>query len=156
MFVLHLARTDRPAWSSALMRDASAAAITRGPYLQIGTPTSMIVRWRTDVPAASHLVWGTNLAGLDQVTQFPLTRPRNMKSRLRVCPRPLRYYYSAGDRRDGSFSGASTNQYWITSPAPGEPHTTRFWVLGDPGLNTIDQAGVINAYRPPSGPIIPT
>jgi hypothetical protein len=32
---------------------AQTTQLIRGPYLQMGTPESMIVRWRTDVAAAS-------------------------------------------------------------------------------------------------------
>lgn len=33
--------------------------IVRGPYLQLGTPTSVIVRWRTDAATDSIVRWGT-------------------------------------------------------------------------------------------------
>ena len=34
--------------------------LVRRPYLQLGTPNSMIVRWRTDVPAGTTLRYGTD------------------------------------------------------------------------------------------------
>src|SRR4029450_7202590 len=34
------------------------AAITRGPYLQMGTPTSIVVRWRTDTATNSVVRYG--------------------------------------------------------------------------------------------------
>ena len=34
---------------------AAAATLTRGPYLQLLTPTSVTVVWKTDVPAACGL-----------------------------------------------------------------------------------------------------
>src|SRR5205814_2287840 len=33
-------------------------SLIRGPYLQIGTPTSAIVRWRTDCPAVGMVALG--------------------------------------------------------------------------------------------------
>lgn len=36
-----------------------AASVTRGPYLQMGTPTSVVVRWRTDVVTDSRVTYGT-------------------------------------------------------------------------------------------------
>ena len=33
-----------------------AASVTRGPYLQMGTSTSVAVRWRTDAATDSHSV----------------------------------------------------------------------------------------------------
>ena len=29
--------------------DRAASTLTRGPYLQLGTPTGIVVRWRTDL-----------------------------------------------------------------------------------------------------------
>lgn len=124
---------------------SSAAALTRGPYLQVGTPTSIVVRWRTDVSVESRLLWGTNLSGLDH-TNSRFTPTTEHELRVEGLSPSTRYYYSL-ETVDTVLSGANTNQYWISAPAPGEPHTTRFWVLGDPGLNTIAQAGVINAYQ---------
>ncbi len=33
--------------------------VTRGPYLQLGTPNSVVVRWRTNVPTDSRLRFGS-------------------------------------------------------------------------------------------------
>ena len=42
----------------ALAQSASAQFVTRGPYLQIGTPTSVIVRWRTSTATDSRVLYG--------------------------------------------------------------------------------------------------
>src|SRR5437867_5312001 len=36
----------------------SAATVTRGPYLQTGTPNSVVVRWRTDSATDSSVRYG--------------------------------------------------------------------------------------------------
>ena len=125
--------------------DVSAAVLTRGPYLQVGTPTSIIVRWRTDVPVESRLLWGTNLASLDSTNSQPVPTTEH-ELRVQDLSPSTRYYYAvvAGDTE---LSAPGTNQYWITSPAPGQSHHTRFWLLGDMGINTADQTGVLSAYR---------
>ena len=38
--------------------------LTRGPYLQIGTPSSVVVRWRTNAPSNSHVPYGPSPASL--------------------------------------------------------------------------------------------
>ena len=43
---------------------AGAATVTRGPYLQESTPTSVVVRWRTDVATDSDVDWGTSPSNL--------------------------------------------------------------------------------------------
>jgi len=35
------------------------AVLTRGPYLQVGTQTSIIIRRRTDIAENSRVTWGT-------------------------------------------------------------------------------------------------
>ena len=41
-----------------------AQTITRGPYLQVGTPSSIIVRWQTDVSTSGRVWYGTDPANL--------------------------------------------------------------------------------------------
>src|SRR4051794_25622211 len=36
----------------------TVASLKRGPYLQIGTPTCMTIRWRTDLPTDSRVQYG--------------------------------------------------------------------------------------------------
>jgi hypothetical protein len=43
------------------------SAITRGPYLQTGTPSSVRVRWRTDAATDSRVRYGTAVGALDQI-----------------------------------------------------------------------------------------
>ena len=38
----------------------AATTIVRGPYLQSATPTTMVVRWRTDTTEASVVSYGLN------------------------------------------------------------------------------------------------
>jgi acid phosphatase type 7 len=40
----------------------AATTIVRGPYLQMATPTSMVIRWRTDNTEASVVSYGTDRA----------------------------------------------------------------------------------------------
>ena len=40
--------------------------ITRGPYLQLATPSSIVVRWRTNVASSTRVLYGTTLLDLDQ------------------------------------------------------------------------------------------
>jgi hypothetical protein len=43
----------------------AATTILRGPYLQLATPTSMVVRWRTDTTEPSSVRYGL---GANQLT----------------------------------------------------------------------------------------
>ena len=43
---------------------AYALTVTRGPYLQMGTATTQVLRWRTDVATDSQVRLGTSPANL--------------------------------------------------------------------------------------------
>lgn len=45
-----------------LIGSDGSASVTRGPYLQMGTPNSTIVRWRTNVATNSRVSVGTTQA----------------------------------------------------------------------------------------------
>src|SRR5438874_1513980 len=44
-----------------------AAVVTRGPYVQMGTPTGMTIRWRTDRPDPGRVLYGTAAGALTGV-----------------------------------------------------------------------------------------
>ncbi|MCB0376726.1 MAG: hypothetical protein KDD04_12475, partial [Sinomicrobium sp.] len=46
--------------------EAPAQTITRGPYLQLGTDTSIIIRWRTDLATDSKVWFGASIGALNQ------------------------------------------------------------------------------------------
>ena len=57
-----------------LALDCIGQNIVRGPYLQLNTPTSIIIRWRTDSPTDSKLWYGdshTNLTSTLEIGHFP-------------------------------------------------------------------------------------
>src|SRR3954471_13345844 len=43
---------------------AADVGLLRGPYLQTATPSSIIIRWRTDVATESIILYGTNSENL--------------------------------------------------------------------------------------------
>ena len=46
------------AWSAVPAWVAQTPLVTRGPYLQRGSTTSIVVRWRTDRPTDSRVLYG--------------------------------------------------------------------------------------------------
>ncbi|HEX8169921.1 MAG TPA: fibronectin type III domain-containing protein [Thermoanaerobaculia bacterium] len=126
-------------------------ALTRGPYLQMGTPTSMIVRWRTDTPSDSRVRFGSILGSLTSVAD-DLTPTTDHTVVLTGLTPGTKYYYSIGTTaakiagNDGSYS-------FVTSPRPGTAtDTTRVWVLGDSGTGGPGAAAVRGAYYKYAGP----
>src|SRR6185503_7847470 len=105
-------------------------ALTRGPYLQVGTPTGGIVRWRTDIAADGVVFYGTDPTNLNNVALQSTLTNEHVVQLSSLIP-GTKYYYSIGS---SARTLAGGQDYWfVTSPEPGTPKPTRLWVLGDPG-----------------------
>ncbi len=137
---LKSARTNiRPAGGDA----AIGLSITRGPYLQQGTDTSIIVRWRTNVAADSRVQFGTSAAMLVGVASVATHTTDHQVSLEGLSP-DTQYYYSVGS---STMMLASGPRYtFFTAPPVGTAHPTRIWVLGDSGSANSSAASVRNGY----------
>ncbi|MFC1584606.1 metallophosphoesterase [Fibrobacterota bacterium] len=118
-----------------------AQEIIRGPYLQLGTPTSMTVRWRTDGPTDSRVVAGRNYHDLsDTVITSSMTTEHELILSGLI---PLtRYFYAVGSSSELLAGGDSAHFFW-TSPLPGSQKKIRLWAIGDAGF-----AGMGPLYAP--------
>src|SRR5438093_6718293 len=122
---------------------AATVAVTRGPYLQTGTPTSVTVRWRTDVQTDSCVRYGTSLSSLSgQTCSSTSTTEHTVK--LSSLSANTKYYYSIGTSA-GSIAGDST-YFFLTAPVTGTAKATRIWVLGDAGTSSSGARAVRDAY----------
>jgi Bacterial Ig domain/Calcineurin-like phosphoesterase/Immunoglobulin domain/Fibronectin type III domain len=117
--------------------------LARGPYLQVGTPTSGVVRWRTDLFSDALVHYGTDPANLtnDAVQTFSTNEHIVPISGLEP---DTQYYYSIGSSAQTLAIG--TNFWFRTSPVPGTPKPTRFWVLGDSGTANQNARAVRDAF----------
>lgn len=111
--------------------------MSRGPYLQVGTPTSVTVRWRTDEPTASVVFYGDDpsflyqLAGnLEPVTEHEVT--------LFGLSPATRYYYSVGTLFEPLAFGSDFS--FVTSPPSGARVPIRVWAIGDCGTTGLDRS----------------
>jgi hypothetical protein len=120
---------------------ATAAVLTRGPYLQSGTPTSVVVRWRTDVATDSQVRYGWRVESLDQVVTDG-TAMREHEVALTALRPDTTYFYSIGSTTQ--ILGQGGDFFFVTTPSDGKP--TRLWVLGDAGTQNFNQRAVRDAY----------
>jgi tetratricopeptide (TPR) repeat protein len=118
--------------------------VTRGPYLQIGTPTGVTIRWRTDIAAPSRVIYGTSLGSLTSKVEDATLTTEHEISMSGLAP-GQRYYYAIGTITS-VLEGNDAAHAFVTSPAPGTPKPTRLWIIGDPGTGTSDQAAVRDAF----------
>jgi hypothetical protein len=120
-----------------------AQTVTRGPYLQLVTPSSVVVRWRTSAPTDSVVRYGTTLA-LEQRAQIAESTGEHVVPLAGLEPETS-YYYAIGTSA-GNLAGGDASHAFATAPLPGTPKPTRIWVQGDAGKAGDEPQAVRNAY----------
>jgi len=126
-------------------QEAAALALTRGPYLQTGTSSGLLVRWRSDLASDSRVRVGTSPANLNLTFDQPASTTEHIVQVNGLNPQ-TKYYYSIGSTTQ-AISGADSNTYFTTAPIVGTQQPTRIWVIGDAGNGSAGQTAVYNAYR---------
>ncbi|QJW88465.1 T9SS type A sorting domain-containing protein [Spirosoma taeanense] len=121
---------------------AQTPRIVRGPYLQVITPTSVIIRWRTDQLTVGRLWYG---ASTKQLTNTLSEKQPALDHSLTLTglQAATRYAYAVG--YDNTQLGSGADYYVQTAPASGAASPFRMWVLGDFGYGNSDNQ--LNVYR---------
>lgn len=121
-----------------------AQQVVRGPYLQIGSSSSIIVRWRTDVATDSRVRYGTSQGSLiDAAEDTRQTKEHELT--LAGLSANTMYYYSIGTSST-SLAGGDAAHFFVTSPSSGSGKPTRIWILGDSGTANSSSRAVRDAY----------
>lgn len=116
------------------------AKLIRGPYLQVATSNSIIIRWRTDALTRSVVGYGTSAAALDKKAEDPqLTFEHKVK--LTGLQPHTKYYYSIGGGLGDTLQHGIDNSF-VTFPEPGAEGSYRIGVFGDCGNNSTNQRNV--------------
>ena len=123
---------------------AHAQSVNRGPYLQSGAPSSITVKWRTDVATDAVVRYGTNVSNLNLSAQSGST-DTNHEVVLNTLQDDTRYFYSIGNSA-GALAGGDSSYTFVTSPLAGTSKPTRIWVIGDSGTADANAAAVRDAY----------
>lgn len=121
-----------------------SANVVRGPYLQKVNPTSITVKWRTDVATDSKIFYGTSLSSLTSVavnTDFTTEHEVQLTGLLSN----QKYFYKIG-HSTGDLTVPGTDYYFKTSPNEGEHGKYRFWAIGDAGTGNDNQRAVRDAF----------
>ena len=123
---------------------STSVQLTRGPYLQLGTNTSIVVRWRTNAATNSQVDFGLSPSTLTSSVVDTTSTTNHEVTLVGLAP-ATKYYYSVGTTI-GPLAGGDTSHFFITSPPPGTAAPTRIWVLGDSGTSDANAQAVRNAY----------
>jgi len=120
------------------------STLVRGPYLNSGTPESMVIRWRTTEAEVGEIRFGTDAANLSQTfTEDAATTEHEL--RVTGLDPATVYHYTIGTDGNG-YHTADGSYYFKTSPVPGSTAPMRMWVIGDFGNGSQGQRAVRNAY----------
>ena len=117
--------------------------VVRGPYLQSGTSSSVVVRWRTSLPSKGWLRYGPNTAMLEtQIEEAQATTEHELK--IENLEASSRTYYVIGEA-DRELAGGP-EYFFDAAPVPGSRVPFRAWLLGDSGTANRDARAVRDAY----------
>ena len=125
---------------SALLADP---VLTRGPYLQMATPSGITVCWRTDVPGTGLVRCGTAENALTFSTTESAAATDHQVRLTGLAP--ARHYYYAVET-DGAALASGAAFHFYTPPADGAEVPVRFWVLGDSGTANSSAEYVRNSF----------
>ncbi len=118
--------------------------VTRDAYLQDATPTSTVVRWRTNAASDSVVRYGASPSTLTSQVSDP-TQTTEHEITLTGLTANTTYYYSIGTST-ATLAGGTADYNLITQPPAGQAQPMRIWVLGDPGTGTGQQQAVRDAF----------
>ena len=118
--------------------------VIRGPYLQLGTDTSMVIKWRTDIPTESKVWYDSNPTSLNSSVFRNGNRTDHEVIINNLTP-ATKFFYAIGDGSN-QLAGGDLDHYFMTFPVQGSSSTTRVWVLGDAGWKNDNQRAVRDGY----------
>lgn len=120
------------------------AQVLRGPYLNSGSETGMVLRWRTANSEVGLVKYGSSPTTLTQ-TATETSAKTNHEITLNGLQPNTTYFYAIGN--DTSvYTTADSSYYFRTSPVADSRQKQRVWVIGDFGNGTQAQIDVKDAY----------
>ena len=127
-----------PAWV------AEAQTLVRGPYLQSGTASSVIIKWRTDEATDSLVRYGLAPDSLT-LSVSDATSTTEHAVQLTGLSADVKYFYAVGTSAD-TLAGGDDDHFVVTAPVPGTAKPTRIWVIGDSGTADRSAEAVRDAF----------
>ena len=128
-----------------ILASLSAQSVVRGPYLQKGTPDSLVLRWRTDSATDSVVRYGMALGSLTGTIRRSGNRTEH-EILITGLSSDKRYFYSIGNSA-GPLAGDDASYFFQTAPLPGVDKSTRIWVTGDPGTGWSGARALRDKYK---------
>jgi len=115
----------------------NGVALLRGPYLQVATTHSIVIRWRTNAPAISKVQFGNTHANLNKVVSDNKMVSDHLVTIDGLQPN-TKYYYAIST--SGKKLQGDINNSFFTLPIAGKEGLYRIGIFGDPGSLTTMQS----------------
>ena len=137
------------AWSNSangttLTGPSPTITLLRGPYLQSGTSSSVIIKWRTDEATESVVHYGLDPNSLT-LSASNATSTTEHAVQLTGLSADVKYFYSVGTS-SVTLAGGDSDHFVVTAPVPGTAKPTRIWVIGDSGTANRNARAVRDAF----------
>ncbi len=124
---------------------ALAQTVTRGPYLQFPTSSSMKVKWRTDAAHTGRVYFGSSVGNvMDNFLDESSSGTDHTVNLTGLNPN-TEYYYAISDGTT-MLAGADENHRFTTSPTIGTVQPINVWAIGDFGKGNSKQMQVKDAF----------
>jgi len=121
-----------------------AESLIRGPYLQSAAPTSIVIKWRTDVAADSQVIYG--IPGGPVLIELLESTTTEHEIKLSGLQPDSTYVYTVGNTF-AELVGGDDSYSFVTPPLPGTDKPTHIWVIGDSGTADENAASVRDAFK---------
>lgn len=136
-----------------LITTDAAAIVTRGPYLQKLTDSSVVIRWRTDTFTDSAVSYGDAPGALNQ-TLSDATQSLEHEFEITGLQAGTQYFYSIGTTAE-TLVGDDNNHSFKTHPNPTTDTPLRVWAIGDSGTADLLAQQVRDGYLDFSSGVAP-
>lgn len=123
---------------------AAQSTLVRGPYLNTGTPESMVLRWRTTGSEVGQVVYGTDMNNLSDTINEPSGTTEH-EVNITGLAADTKYFYSIGVN-GAAYTTSTSDYYFKTSPEHGTEQPIRIWAIGDFGNGSQAQLDVKTGY----------
>jgi hypothetical protein len=140
LFIVSVTNTQ----TSADKLDPEEIQILRGPYLQSGTTSSIIIKWQTSKPVSSRVLYGTHSNHLNKIINDS-AKIVDHEIRIEGLKKHTKYYYAVGTLEKMLIEDDPT-YYFITSPDQKFHEVVHIWAIGDFGTGDREPKNVKDAY----------
>ncbi len=136
-----------------------SAAVTRQPYLQKVSPSSVTIVWQTDLASTndSRVQYGTVSGALNQTAfgtggiSLSNGGVKNHVVTIAGLLPATTYFYNVGTVTNGVQGGGTANHFMVTAPSTGIATPFTAWIVGDSGDGSSDQIAVRDAMLGATG-----